>query len=216
MNGVKEAIEFYFAATSLKELIRRGQLMWKVNNERKEDVADHIFGAQILAISLKNNLNLDLNLSCVLEMLVVHELEEIKIGDFTLYDNVSKEQKIAMGSEFVSNLLTKLNNKEYYQNMIDDFNTLSSKEAKFAKAIDKLENVLEFKKYADAGQVNLSCATKEMLEEKRVKQILADGISTFDDLWFFYHLPNYEYIGITEEVWKDVIKPINSNPPKND
>lgn len=212
MNNIKDAIEFYYMVSGLKELIRQGAVQWNVKRERLEDVADHIFGTQILAIALKNNLQLNLDLGYVLEMLTLHEIEELKIGDLTFFTgmNLTKEQKIAMGAEFVSGLLQKLLNKEYYQEMIDDFNYGHSFEAKFAKACDKFENVLEFKKYVDAGQVNLSHGTKEMLANKKLQEFINNGITSLDDIWFIYHMPNFEQFGLSKEVWKDVIKPIDS------
>ncbi|MDR0850430.1 MAG: HD domain-containing protein [Christensenellaceae bacterium] len=212
MKDIKNAIEFYYAATGLKELLRQGAVQWKVKRKRLEDVADHIFGTQILAIALKNNLNINIDLGYVLEMLTIHELEELKIGDLTYFTgkNITKEQKTQRGAEFVSNLLSKLTNKEYYQKMIDDFNCGNTLEAKFAKACDKFENVLEFKKYADAGQVNLSHGSAEMLADKTIQKYLKEGITSLEDIWFIYHSPSFESFGLTREVWKKTIKPIDT------
>lgn len=210
MDNIKNAVEFYYAVTGLKELIRQGAVQWNVKRERLEDVADHIFGTQILAIALKNNLDLDIDLGYVLEMLTIHEIDELKIGDFTVFANITKEQKVAMSADFVSDILMKLQNKEYYQNMIDDYNTGRSFEAKFAKACDKFETVLEFKKYVDAGQVDLSSGTKEMLENKRMQELINNGITSLDDVWFVWHSSAFEYLGLTREVWKNIIKPIKS------
>lgn len=212
MNNIKDAIEFYYTATKLKELLRQGAVQWNVERERMEDVADHIFGTQILAIALKNNLKLNVDLGYVLEMLTLHELEELKIGDLTYFTSkgISHEQKMRMGAGFVSDLVSKLENKDYYQKMINDFNLQITPEAKFAKACDKFENVLEFKKYVDAGQVDLSHGNHEMLNEPLIKEYVEKGISNLDDMWFVYHSPSFENLGITREIWENIIKPIDS------
>ena len=90
----KNILKFYLLATTLKEKIRSGLILWKVNKERLESVAEHIYGTCILAISIDSEYELDINLDKVLKMLVLHELEEVIIGDLTPFDNVTREEKI--------------------------------------------------------------------------------------------------------------------------
>ena len=76
------------------------------------------------------------------------------------------------------------------------------------KAIDKLECVLEFKKYQDLGQVSLSHVTEQMLENKYLKMYVDMGKYDLSDIFFLYHMPAYEKFGINEEYWFNTLKNI--------
>ena len=158
-----ESFKFYYKAIKLKEMLRNGPLMWKVNKDRIESIAEHTFGCMILAISLYSQLKLEIDLGRVLEMLTIHELEEIVIGDITPLDKIKKEDLRVKARESVEELVKDLENKEELMKLTDEFNSSKTKEAKFAKAVDKLECVLEFKKYQDNGQVSINHVTDEML-----------------------------------------------------
>ena len=216
MKNITDAMEFYYAAMNLKNTIRQGAVQWGVKRERMEDVASHTWGTMVLAITLKNNLNIDVDLLKVLEMLALHELEEVAIGDIDYFtaSNMSEEERnatVAKGDNFVASILQKLENGDYYQDLIDDFNHGHSKEAKFARACDKFDNVLEFKKYVDSGQVDLSHASDAMREVPRTKQFIDVGITSLDDMWFLGNLHSYEHLGLTKEIWDNVIKPFDSS-----
>ena len=78
--------------------------------------------------------------------------------------------------------------------------------AEFAKAVDKLECVLEFKKYQDNGQVSLDHVTDEMLQNKYLKAYVDEGKYDLADIFFLYHKPAYEKFGLTEEYWFNTLK----------
>jgi putative hydrolase of HD superfamily len=87
---LKDAFEFYYKATELKDLLRSGDVQWSVNKDRLESIAEHTYGCMILAIALHSELELDVELSKVLEMIAIHELEELSIGDITPLDKIDK------------------------------------------------------------------------------------------------------------------------------
>ena len=62
--------------------------------------------------------------------------------------------------------------KEELLRLTDEFNYSKSQEALFAKAIDKLECVLEFKRYHDNGQVSVDHVTDDMLENEKLKSYI--------------------------------------------
>ena len=93
---LKEGFTFYYKVIKLKEILRQGYIVWGVKRDRIESVAEHVFGSMILAVSLYSQLKLSLDLNKVLEMITYHELEEIEIGDLTVFDDKSgqKNRKI--------------------------------------------------------------------------------------------------------------------------
>lgn len=94
-------------------------------------------------------------------------------------------------------------------NLTDEYNEGKSLEAKFAKAVDKLECVLEFKKYQDLKQVSLSHLKPQMLKNKKVKEFVDSGKYDLADIFFMYHLPAYKEFGIDEMYWNTKLKPMS-------
>ena len=79
---LKDAFAFYYKAAELKDLLRQGALQWEVDKDRLESIAEHTYGCMVLAISLSSELEeINIDLGKVLEMLTIHELEELVIGD---------------------------------------------------------------------------------------------------------------------------------------
>ncbi len=122
-------------------------IKWNVSKDRLESIAEHIYGTCILAISIDSEFNTGIDLNKVLKMLVLHELEEVIIGDITPYDKVTEEEKLNLGRKAVSEVLDGLIKKEEYEELLNEFNAHESKEAKFAFCCDKLEADLQAKKY---------------------------------------------------------------------
>ena len=81
-----------------------------------------------------------------------------------------------------------------------------SQEANFARAVDKLEGVLQMKKYQDLGFVTIENVTPEMLRNKRLKGYIDSGKYDLADIFFLWALDCYEKYGITEEYWFKELK----------
>ncbi len=211
MKNIKDAIKFYYLASSLKETVRSGVLQWKVKGEIKETIAAHVFGSLMLAIALRDVLDIDLNFEKAFLMLAIHETEEIIIGDFTPFDAVTQKQKLDMGRKAVKKVFDFLENKHDYVELLDEFNELKTTEARFAKACDKLECVLEFKKYADSGRADFKVIQPMMKGSERLKKFYDAGKYTIDDVFYLWDMPQFEDLGFTEELWFNVIKPLASS-----
>ena len=205
----EDAFKFYFKATQLKDILRQGAVQWNVKKNRLESIAEHVYGCLILAISLHSELNLELDLGKTLEMLAIHELEELVIGDVTPLDNIDKKDLKYKAREAVFSFVKNLNQSDFLVNLTDECNEGKSLEAKFAKAVDKLECVLEFKKYQDLKQVSLSHLKPQMLKNKKVKEFVDSGKYDLADIFFMYHLPAYKEFGIDEMYWNTKLKPMS-------
>jgi putative hydrolase of HD superfamily len=148
-HNILEALKFYLLATKLKDIIREGRKKWHVDRERVESVAEHIYGTCMLAIAIQSEFEEAVDIEKVIMMLIIHELEEIEIGDLTPFDKVSAEEKLTEGRKAVEKILGNLLQKEKYLALTDEFNTNSTPEAKFAKMCDKLEAELQAKNYEE-------------------------------------------------------------------
>lgn len=146
MTKEEKVINYYVLCNKLKTTIRTGWKDWKVNKERLESVAEHIYGTQMLAIAMKSEYEYDIDIYKVIMMLAVHELEEIYIGDLTSFQ-ITKQEKMKIGTEAVKKVLSNLTNKLEIENLILEYEKRETKEAQFAYYCDKLECDLQCRLY---------------------------------------------------------------------
>ena len=131
MERAASVVKYYVLCNKLKDVIRTGWKDWRVSRQRIESVAEHIYSVQMLAIAMKSQYNYDIDIYKVIFMLAIHELEEIYIGDLTLFQ-ISKEDKERLGHEAILKVLDGLLEKEQIINLILEFDERKTKEAIFA------------------------------------------------------------------------------------
>lgn len=192
MSKEKNVIEYYVLCNKLKNVIRKGWIDWNVSKERLESVAEHVYGVQMLAIAMYSEYNYDIDIKKVLMMLSIHELEEIMIGDLTLFD-ISKEEKLRLGHEAVEKVLSSLTSKEKLKEIILEFDERKTEEAKFAYFCDKLEADLQAKIYSEEEYVDLdNQPNNPAMESNEVKDLLRSG-KTFGEMWMIFSRNRYNY-----------------------
>lgn len=204
---IKKLLEFYLLATELKDKIRQGWKIWNINRERIESVAEHIYGTCILAISIDSEFKLDIDLYKVIIMLVLHEIEEVKIGDLTPFDKVTKEEKRKLGKQAVEEVLNTLNKKVQYIELIDEFENMKTKESIFAKMCDKLEADIQCKLYCEENCIDINKKQNEhLLKDERIQKLLKSGEKTVADLY----IENDRHI-YTEKVFENIADYVKKN-----
>ena len=92
MSKEKIVVDFYVLCYKLKNTIRTGWKDWNVKRDRLESVAEHIYGAQMIALGMYSEYDYEINIWKVILMLAIHELEETIIGDLTQFQ-ISREEK---------------------------------------------------------------------------------------------------------------------------
>lgn len=188
----ENVINYYVLCNRLKHVIRTGWQDWNINSDRIESVAEHIYGVLMLAISMNSEFNYDIDIKKVLYMLSVHELEEIIIGDLTMFQ-INREEKKKIGHEAVSKILSKLKNKDEIMELILEFDERKTKEAFFAYQCDKLECDLQARLYDLSGCATLFKETDNIsLKDPKVQDLLASGLS-FSEMWLRFHQEIYPY-----------------------
>ena len=206
-NKIQNLLQFYLLATELKDKIRSGWRVWNIDRERVESVAEHIYGTCILAIAIDSEFELNINLYRVIMMLVLHEIEEVKIGDLNPFDNVTKEEKRKMGQKAVEEVLNTLNKKLQYIELIDEFEKMKTKESIFAKMCDKLEADIQCKIYCEENSIDINKKENAyLLKDSRVQKLLENGEKTVADLYIENDKPIY-----TEKVFEEIANYIKRN-----
>lgn len=192
MSKEANVIRYYVFCNKLKNIVRTGWKDWQVKRERLESVAEHIYGVQMLAIAMKSEFEYDIDLEKVLFMLAVHELEEILIGDLTLFD-ISKEEKEKLGHEAIEKILDGLKEKEKIRSLIIEFDERKTKEADFAYHCDKLECDLQAKLYDEEGCVDLNNQQKNSRFNNPEVQKIIKSKKSWSESWLDFGQKRYNY-----------------------
>ncbi|OGZ78162.1 MAG: hypothetical protein A2528_03560 [Candidatus Staskawiczbacteria bacterium RIFOXYD2_FULL_37_9] len=173
-------LTFFTEIGKLKELKRRGWVLREIKNP--ESVADHIFRATLMAWVLGRKKR-GLNIEKVMKMALIHDICEVYAGDTTPYDSIlpkskkeirkllrtwprfsdSKKKRLSekkfKKEKTALEKLTRGLPKELAREMMDlwiDYENGKTKEGRFFKQMDRLENFLQateyWKKYKNLSQ----------------------------------------------------------------
>lgn len=139
---------FYKEWIKLKDLLRAGWVKRAVPLDRTESVADHVYSCTLLAWSIIDEEKLNLDITKVMKILLIHEVGEIYIGDITPVDGVSRAEKFDKEYAAVKALSEKVDMPMILE-LWQEFEEMKTPEAKFCKMIDRLECVMQAKDYGD-------------------------------------------------------------------
>ena len=188
---IENTIKFYTLCSKLKDTIRKGPLTWNANRKRIESVAEHIYGVQMLAISIYYQFNYKLDLNKVLFMLAIHELEEIKIGDLAFYET-TREEKLIKGKEATDYILKDFLGKDEISSLLEEYNERKTDEAIFAYHCDKLECNIQMKLYDQEGCFDLNNQTNNpIINNPSVRKAL-DSEKNISNAWIEFDRSKYE------------------------
>ncbi len=142
LNNLLSQIEFIKEIDKLKYIQRRTKL---INSDRNENDAEHSWHLAIMAVVLAEHANEPVNILKVVKMLLIHDLVEIDAGDTFIYDtqkNHTNTDEERLAAQRIFGMLP----KEQAEELIDiweEFEAGNSAEARFARAIDRLEPLLQ-------------------------------------------------------------------------
>jgi len=176
-------LDTYYDLTKLKDKVRQGWIYWNVSTDRRESIAEHIFGAEQLAWLIYSEAELDLDIYKVISMLSLHETEEITIGDITPFDNVSRAEKQKNGHIAIEKTFENLSKKDMMVNLIKEFDEAKTPEGKFALMCDKLECDLQVKKYYENGIISIENSTDIVKNNETTKNYQKQGITDVSEIF---------------------------------
>jgi len=196
-------------ANKLKEKIRNGWQEVKINKNRLESVAEHIYGTLILAIAIDSEYELNLNMEKILKILTLHEVEEIVIPDYTPRSNVTLEQRKIQGEKAIREVLKGLIKAEEIEDLLKEFNNRKTKEAIFCYHIDKIECDFQAKIYDLEGVFDINEAKKDLTYYEDKFQSIEQIAKNASDYWIEYDREKYVDDAIFEDLLNEIKKQIN-------
>ena len=202
-------INFYIIANRLKEKIRTGWQEIEVSSQRLESVAEHIYGCLMLAIAIDSEYKLNLDMYKVLKMISLHELEETIMKDYTVRDNITKEEKIKRGKECVIKATEGMIKQDEIVRLLDEFNERLTKESIFCYHIDKIECDFQAKIYDLKGQIKMENMLEDLKYYGEEGTIIKTKVNVASDVWIECDKKIYRGDKIFESLINDIQKITN-------
>ena len=142
-------LDFFKTAVNLKNISRQGWIN-KLSLKHPESVSDHSYSMAIIGMVISDLENY--NSEKILKMILLHDLAESKIGDYTP-NQISKENKIKIENNAYDEIINALPDaiKLQYAQIWEEYQKQESPESKIVHQIDKLEMALQAKMYQKQG-----------------------------------------------------------------
>jgi putative hydrolase of HD superfamily len=188
-----QQIDFIKEIDKVKYIQRKTKLF---NSDRNENDAEHSWHLALMAIVLAEHSNEPINIFKVIKMVLIHDIVEIDAGDTFIYDT-NKSHSNTNEERLAANRIFGLLPKEQANELIaiwEEFEAGETKEAKFARTMDRLEPLLQ-NTSNNGGTWNEFGVDYNKVYEK--KKIIKDGSDT---IW------NYAEELINDSVEKGILK----------
>lgn len=141
-DNLLKQIAFIKEIDKVKYIQRKTKLF---NSDRNENDAEHSWHLAIMAVVLAEHSNENIDVLKVIKMLLIHDIVEIDAGDTFIYDtqkNHSNTDEERLAANRIFGLLPKAQAEELIE-IWEEFEAGETKEAKFAKSMDRLEPLLQ-------------------------------------------------------------------------
>ena len=141
-NTLEQVIDFIHEIDKLKLIKRKTRLF---GSDQHENVAEHSWHLAVMALVLADKSNEPVDLFKVIKMLLIHDIVEIDAGDTFLFDS-QKDHDNTDEEMVAAKRIFGLLPKEIADDLISiwqEFEAAETAEAKFAKAIDRFEPMLQ-------------------------------------------------------------------------
>lgn len=141
-SALEQQISFIKEIDKLKYIQRKTKLF---NSDRHENDAEHSWHLAMMALVLSEHSNTSVDMLKVIKMLLIHDIVEIDAGDTFLFDtkkNHTNTEEELKAAHRIFGLLPEEQSKELIA-VWEEFEAGASDEAKFAKAMDRFEPMLQ-------------------------------------------------------------------------
>jgi putative hydrolase of HD superfamily len=142
MDPLDSQLRFLLEADKLKTVLRQSTL---IDASRQENSAEHSWHLALMALVLRDHSPPGTDLSRVIAMLLLHDLVEIDAGDLFLYAGAEAQARQEVAERAAADRIFALlpaSQAEAFRALWDEFEERHTQEAKFARALDRLQPML--------------------------------------------------------------------------
>jgi len=142
MESLDRQVGFLLEADRLKTVLRQSTL---TDRSRRENSAEHSWHLALMVLVLAEHAPPGIDLGRVMAMVVLHDLVEIDAGDLSVYaseaDQARQRQAERAAADRLYQLLPPAQGSAL-RALWDEFEERATAEAKFARALDRLQPML--------------------------------------------------------------------------
>ncbi len=138
---LRRQLDFILEIDKLKLVLRRSRLL---QDDRRENSAEHSWHVAMMAYVLAEHADEPVDMPRVVAMLLVHDVVEIDAGDTYIYDehaSAAKDAAEARAAERIFGLMPD-DQAETFRALWDEYESRTTAEARFARALDRLMPLL--------------------------------------------------------------------------
>jgi len=152
----------------LKHEIRYGQS--RPEGDLTESVAEHIYGMHLLALYFLPLEDPERKWDAlkIFSMITVHDLDEIETGDTIGYLKTARMREEQHAAKYLVINNSPIHLQSSFKNLIEEYEAQASPEARFVKAIDRFEPLIQT--YTDFGRTIISLKMTTPEETNRIKE----------------------------------------------
>lgn len=140
-NALNQQLAFLREIDRLKSVIRQSPLL---DRSRKENSAEHSWHLAMYALLLHEHAARRVNLTRVIQMLLIHDIVEVDVGDTPLHFSCSSEAQSTLEASAAARLFGMIPGKAGTDLLAlwQEFERGESDDARFAKALDRVQPLL--------------------------------------------------------------------------
>ncbi|MEQ6291844.1 HD domain-containing protein [Vogesella sp. GCM10023246] len=141
LTALEQQLNFLREIDRLKTVTRQSPLL---DQSRKENSAEHSWHLAMYALLLNEYACAAVNTNRVMQMLLLHDIVEIDVGDFPIHAGLSGELQAKQEAEAAVRLFGLLPPQQGNELLAlwQEFERAESEDAKFAKALDRFQPLL--------------------------------------------------------------------------
>lgn len=142
MADLEAQFGFLRAIDALKDIERASPI---ISMKRRENSAEHSWHLAMFACILADHAEDTVSIARVIEMLLIHDIVEIDAGDVPLHSAHQPEEQAAKEQQAADRLfgLLPADQGQRLRALWDEFEAATTPDARFAKALDRLQPVLQ-------------------------------------------------------------------------
>lgn len=174
MEKLLQQIAFIKEIDKLKYILRKTRLL---NSDRCENDAEHSWHLAMMTIVLAEHSNAPVDVLKVLKMVLIHDIVEIDSGDTFIYDSVKNHTNTEAETLAAARIFGLLPSQQALEFIAiwNEFEAGETNEAKFARAMDRLEPLLQNTSNQGGTWAEFDVPYEKVFEKKKV---IAHGSET--------------------------------------
>lgn len=144
-----QQLAFLAEIDGLKSVMRASPIL---DRSRKENSAEHSWHLAMYALILAPSAPFPVDINRVIKMLLIHDIVEIDAGDTPIHGGAGLDEQAALEQKAAARLFGMLPDDQNTElrSLWEEFEAGESNDAKFAKALDRLQPLIQ-NIHADGG-----------------------------------------------------------------